>query len=291
MTRRWFARAAGAVAVAAALGSLALGGLGAAGGAEPGVLVSRQLMERNGLRVGDVVRLGSDPSGARAERFRVLGVYEPTPDPMRFAQPALEVQLHLPDLLALTRGADDPGAPDTIAALNVALVDPSDARPFARDVAARLPGTVATPTSAPNGRTSTFAVIERFHQAIAIVTMAGSAIFLLALMTMLVDERRDTIGTLRLIGLTRRRILAQVLAEGAIIAIVGTVAGVLFAFAVQGAFNRFFQWRYDTALVFLRVTPGVVLQVVLLALPLGIAASLLASWSLLGRAPLALIRR
>jgi putative ABC transport system permease protein len=121
--------------------------------------------------------------------------------------------------------------------------------------------------------------------------MAGSAVFLLALMVMLVDERRETIGTLRLIGLTRRRILLQVLVEGVLIAAAGTAFGVLFAIAAQGAFNHFFQWRYDTALVFLRVTPSVVAQSILLALPLGIAASVAASWTLFRRGPLALIRR
>jgi putative ABC transport system permease protein len=260
-------------------------------GEVPGVLVSRQLAERQHLQAGDLIRLSSDPSGTGARVFRVLDVYEPTPDPMRFAQPALEVRLHLPDMLALTADSPDHGDTDAISRINVALVDPSEARAFSRDVAARLPGLVAAPTTAPNGRTSTFAVIERFHLAIAIVTMAGSAVFLLALMVMLVDERREVIGTLRLIGLTRRRILLQVLAEGVLIAGAGTAFGVLFAIATQGAFNRFFQWRYDTALVFLRITRPVVVQSILLALPLGIGASVLASWTLFRRGPHALIRR
>jgi putative ABC transport system permease protein len=260
-------------------------------GQPPGVLLSRQLMERRQLHVGDLVRLSADPSGARPQSFRVLGVYEPTADPMRFAQPALEVRLHLPDLLALTMDPSQPAASDTISAINVALVEPADADAFARDVAARLPGTAASSTTAPNDRTSTFVVIERFHLAIAIVTMIGSAVFLLALMIMMVDERRETVGTLRLIGFTRRRILLQVLAEGALIAVAGTAFGILFSLASQGAFNRFFQWRYDTSLVFLRITPGVVAQSILLAVPLGIIASLAASWALLRRGALALIRR
>ena len=72
-------------------------------------------------------------------------------------------------------------------------------------------------------------MLERFHLAVAIVTMIGSAVFLLALMMMLVDERRDTVGMLRLIGFTRRRILMQVFAEGTLIAAAGTAFGVLFA--------------------------------------------------------------
>ena len=257
----------------------------------PEILLSRQLMASRGLRVGDTIGLSEHSSGEQQRRFRIAGVYEPTPDPLRFAQQRLEGRLHLPDLLALTADNADPQSADAITAINVRLKRPEDAEAFARDVAARVPGIVARPTRAPDQRTRTFVVIERFHLAIAIVTVIGSAVFLLALMVMLVDERRGTVGVLRLIGFTRRRILIQVLAEGALIAIVGAVGGILFAYLSEGLFNRFFQWRYDTALVFLRITPGVVWQSLLFALPLGLAASILASWALLRQNLLTLIRR
>jgi ABC-type lipoprotein release transport system permease subunit len=262
---------------------------GRAADQSPGILVSRQLLESRQLRVGQLVRLAPDASGAGARTFRIDGVYEPTPDPMRFAQPRLEARLHLPDLLALTAEPDS-GA-DSVNAINVKLADPADAMAFANDVMARLPGLNARPTRAPDERTQSFVVIERFHLAIAIVTVIGSAVFLLALMVMLVDERRGTVGILRLIGFTRRRILLQVFAEGALIALAGAAFGILFALASQKIFNRFFQWRYDTALVFLRITPHVVIQSLVLAVPLGVAASLIASWTLLRRPLLALIRR
>lgn len=257
----------------------------------PGVLLSRQLIERRGLSVGDTIRLATDPDGARAQEFRIAGVYEPTPDPMRFAQPRLEARLHLPDLLALAADPGDPAPAESITAINVGLMEEGDAGGFSRAVAARLPGLVARPTRAPDMRSGTFVVIERFHLAIAIVTVVGAAMFLLALMVMLVDERRPTVGILRLIGFTRGRILRQVLIEGALIAVAGAVGGVLFALLTQGVFNRFFQWRYDTTLTFLRITPAVVWQSLLLAVPLGIAASVLASWTLLRQRLLALIRR
>jgi putative ABC transport system permease protein len=257
----------------------------------PGVLLSRQLVESRGLRVGEVIRLSPDAAGRNARPFRIDGVYEPTPDPMRFARPRLEGRLHLPDLIQLTADPVDPAASDAITSINVRLEDPSGAETFARDLAARLPGIVARPTTAPDERTGTFVVIERFHLAIAIVTVTGSAVFLLALMVMLVDERRATVGILRLIGFTRGRILLQIFAEGAVIALSGAVGGILFAYLTQGFFNRFFQWRYDTALVFLRITPEVVWQSLLLALPLGIAASLIASWTLLRQQLLGLLRR
>jgi hypothetical protein len=83
----------------------------------------------------------------------------------------------------------------------------------------------------------------------------------------------------------------QVLAEGALIASVGAAAGILFAFATQGLYNRFFQRRYDTTLTFLRITPAVVWQSLAIAIPLGVLASLIASWTLLRRHFLALVGR
>jgi putative ABC transport system permease protein len=262
-----------------------------AANAPPSILISRQLAESRRLRAGDVITLSTDRSGEHARQFQIAGVYEPMPDPMRFAQRRNEARLHLPDLLALTADPADPGSAESVTSINVALGNPSDAAAFSRDVAARLPGLTARPIDAPDDRTSTFIVLERFHLAIAIVTVVGSAVFLLALMVMLVDERREVVGLLRLIGFTRRRILLQVLAEGALIAIVGAVFGIVFAMAMQGAFNRFFQWRYDTTLIFLRITPDVIWQALLFAVPLGIAVSLIASWTLLRRPILALVRR
>jgi len=110
-------------------------------------------------------------------------------------------------------------------------------------------------------------------------------------MVMRSDERRETAGILRLIGLRKGRVLTQVLIEGVIIAMVGAMFGIGLALVAQDGFNQFFQWRYDTALVFVRVSPKVAAQCVALAVPLGVVASVVASWTLLRREVLALLRR
>jgi putative ABC transport system permease protein len=258
----------------------------------PSILVSRQLLESRRLAVGDVVSLSPEPTGGRPRPFRVAGAFEPVPDPARLGDASLEVRLHLSDLLALQGDAADPLAGESVGAVNVKLADPADAEAFARDLSARLPGLVVRPTAPrTGGGTDPFVVLDRFHLAIALVTVIASSIFLLALMVMLVDERRETVAILRLIGLRRRRILVQVFVEGLLIALAGAAFGVLLAAALQGGFNRFFQWRYDTALVFVRITPEVVWRSVALAVPLGALASLAASWSLLRRGVLSLARR
>jgi putative ABC transport system permease protein len=257
----------------------------------PAILVSRQLLQRQGLKVGDVVALSTEPSGANARDFRVAGSYEPTPDPARLGDAWLEARLHLPDLLELGRDAADPLSTESVSAIGVRLKDPRDAAAFARDLSARLPGVVIRPSVPTDADGDPFVVLDRFHLAIAVVTVVASSMFLLSLMVMLVDERRDTMAILRLIGLRRRRILLQVLVEGMLIAVAGALFGVALAGLLESGFNRFFQWRYDTALVFVHVTPAIAARSVLLAVPLGVLASLLSSASLLRQEAVALTRR
>jgi len=261
----------------------------AAGGPTPEILVSRGLMRERGLSVGQVVMLSADARGAGARPFRIAGIYEPTPDPSRFTAKRLEARMHLPDLLALTADPGEAGAVDAVGAINIALKDPADASAFARELGARAPAVSVVRAAA--GDDAHFVIIERFHVAISVVTMIGSTAFLLALMVIRADERREIAGLLRLLGLRRRRILLQALLEGLCIAAAGAVFGVLFAAVTQGAVNAFFQWRYDTTLAFLRVTPAIAARCVALALPLGVTAGLLASWTLLRRPVLDLLRR
>src|SRR5688572_22946264 len=143
----------------------------------PDILVSRTLLRDRGLRLGDVVHLSADARGAGARAFRIAGTYEPTPDPSRFTSKRFEVRLHLPDLIALRAGESAAEAADSVGAINIALADPGDAEAFARDLRARAPFVAVAPTTAGNDQH--FLVIERFHLAISMVTMAGSTAFLL----------------------------------------------------------------------------------------------------------------
>jgi putative ABC transport system permease protein len=257
----------------------------------PSVLVSRQLAEAEHLRVGDVVRLSASAEGTTPQQFRVAGVYEPTPDPARLGAVIREVQLHLPDLLNLTRKPGVLAGSEYVQTINVALVDPTDAEAFSQDVTARMPGVQAQPATGAAESTGPFIVLRRFHLAIAIVTIVASTVFLLALTIMLVDERRAAVGMLRLIGLPSGRIIFQLFVEGVLIAVVGSAFGVVLSLISQGLINRFFQWRYDTALVFVRITPEVASICVAIAVPLGVAATVVASWALLRRNALRLARR
>jgi ABC-type lipoprotein release transport system permease subunit len=256
----------------------------------PEVLLSRQLADAERLEVGATVRLSPSADGRGAREFRVAGIYEPTPDPQQLGQVPREVRMHLPDLLEINRAPDVPAGTERIEGINVTLTNPADARPFSRAVQAAMPGLVARP-SAESTPAGPFRVLERFHLAIASVTIAAATVFLLALTIMLVDERRETVGVLRLIGLPIRRVLLQILVEGLLVAGLGALFGLGLALLSEGLINRFFQWRYDTALVFVHVSADVALRCLAIAVPLGAAATVCASWALLRRNGLRLVRR
>ncbi len=257
----------------------------------PPILISRQLAERDHLRPGDIVTMALDAAGSGSRQFRVEGTYEPTPDPVRFTARRLEARVHLPELVAMTEVPGDSASADSLTAINVKLANPSNADAFSAAVASRAPGVFARPTARARDGSDPFAVLERFHVAVAAVTVLGSTAFLLALMVMRAEERRETIGIIRLIGISERSILLEVLAEGLLIATAGAAFGIVLAIATQGLVNQFFQWRYDTALVFVRVTRAIALQSIAVSVPLGILAGLVGSWTLLRRDVLALLGR
>ena len=256
----------------------------------PTILVSRQLAARAHLAAGSRVTLAVDPQGSRRREFFVAGIYEPTPDPMRFTTARIEAHVHLPDVIDLVADPADPASRESLSALNVALVDPSSTRRFGLDLQARAPGTIAQ-RIARSQADDPFAVLERFHVAISAVTMIGGTAFLLALMVIRAEERRETVGVLRLLGISRTTLLTSVAVEGVLIASLGAIFGVVLAVATEGLVNAIFQARYDTALVFVRVTPSIALRAIVVAAPLGIVAGLGASWTLLRRNILSIIRR
>jgi putative ABC transport system permease protein len=237
-----------------------------------------------------VVTLAVDLAGTQGRPFRVTGVYEPTPDPMRFTADRLEARLHLPDLVDIVADPSDPASREAVNGINVKLAGAQDARQFAVDLATRAPGVVVRQTARARDD-DPFVVLERFHVAISIVTMIAGTAFLLALMVIRAEERRETIGILRLVGISRRTLLICVAVEGLLVAAMGAAFGILLAYVSEGLVNRVFQARYDTALVFVRVTPSIAMRAIVVAAPLGVLAGIGASWTLLRREVLSIFHR
>jgi len=246
------------------------------------VALERALARELELSVGDTVRLGTAPD-SMDRRAVVTAVYDPRPDPAEIAKRERHLRMHLPDLAALL------GVPDQVDRFGVGLQPGVSADSGAAALNRSAFGFRAYPSSAIASESSqTFLVVSRFHRAIAVITIVASAVFLLCIMLLKVEERRMDAAVMRFVGVRRRTIFGALLLEAALVAAVGSAAGTGLAFLAGAATNAYYRRFFDTALTFSLITPQIVLFSVLLSLALGLAAGGLASWRLVRTRPMVL---
>ena len=248
----------------------------------PNVAVERQLAQELSLRVGDTIRLGTAPDSMRLVAT-VGAVYEPRPDPADIARVERHLRMHLPDLAALL------GAPDRVDRFGVGLVPGTPVDSAVAALERNAFGFRVYPSAAIAAESSeTFLVVSRFHRAIAIITIVASAVFLLCIMLLKVEERRMDAAVMRFVGVRRRTIFGALLLEAALVAAVGCVVGTALALVAGAVTNAYYRNFFDTALTFSLVTPGIVLFSVALSLVLGLLAGAAAAWRLVRTRPLVL---
>ncbi|MGH9419701.1 MAG: ABC transporter permease, partial [Thermoanaerobaculia bacterium] len=137
----------------------------------------------------------------------------------------------------------------------------------------------------------TFQVVSRFHKAIGFITIVASAIFLLCIMLLKVEERRRDIAALRLMGISRYTVVLSVVAEAALLALIGSALGIALSYIASQFINWYYQGVYRTPLYFSLITPPILTLAVVLSLVLGIGAGLLASLRLARTPPISLFGR
>ncbi len=248
----------------------------------PELAIERRLAQSLSLRVGDTIRIGTAPDST-GQLVRVAAIYEPRPDPAEIARPERHVRLHLPDLAAML------GTPDRVDRMGVSLqpgIDPDSAAASLNRTAFGYRAYTSRAIAAESSRT--FLVVSRFHRAIAIITIVASAVFLLCIMLLKVEERRADAAVMRFVGVRRRTIFGALLLEAALIAGAGSALGITFAYAAGAATNAYYQRFFSTRLIFSLITPDIVLFGVALSLTLGIAAGAIASWRLTHTRPMVL---
>jgi putative ABC transport system permease protein len=265
------------------LTGLALPGFAARLAAQvPAVALERSLADELSLRVGDTIRLGTAPDSMRT-LATVAAIYEPRPDPARVTRAERRMRLHLPDLASLL------GAPDRVDRFAVGLVPGARTDSAVAALARNAFGYEPYDSRAIASESSqTFLVVSRFHRAIAVITIVASAVFLLCIMLLKVEERRIDAAVMRFVGVRRRTIFGALLLEAALVAVVGSVVGTALAFVAGAATNAYYRRFFDTTLTFSLITPDIVLFSVALSLGLGLAAGAAAAWRLVRTRPMVL---
>jgi putative ABC transport system permease protein len=130
--------------------------------------------------------------------------------------------------------------------------------------------------------------VSRFHRAIAVISIVASTVFLLCIMLLKVEERRQDAAMMRFVGVRRRTIFGALLVEALVIAAVGSVLGTGLAYLAGAATNAYYQHFFNTTLTFSIITPELVSFSVAISLIMGTAAGAMAAWRLVRTLPLVL---
>ncbi|HJR42822.1 MAG TPA: ABC transporter permease [Gemmatimonadaceae bacterium] len=255
------------------------------------IAIDERLAADAGLRVGDRVVVAAEPAtagGVRAAGDTVVigAIVRRRADPSEIARGEYRVRLHLDHLQRLTgygdrvdrfavQGRGDSG---TVAAMN-------RINEVAFGFRAHRSRDIAVETS------RTFAVVSRFHRAIGVITIVASAVFLLCILLLKVEERRRDVAALRLLGISRRSVARSLLLEAMFVAGIGSALGVGIGALASRLVNSYYQGVYRTPLRFSIVTPDIVALAVALSLVLGAVVGALAARRLVRAHPLSLLGR
>ena len=250
-----------------------------------GIAIDERMAVDLSLKVGDTVRLGARP-GEPTDSVVIAAIYRRRADPAEVARREYKVRLHLDQLQSLM-GLDDRVDRFAVATRGGTSTDSAVAEinHVAFGFRAHRSKDVAI------GSSRTFRVVERFHRAIGVITIVASAVFLLCLLLLSVEERRRDIAALRLMGISRGTVVRAIVLEAAMVALLGSALGALIGWGSSLLVNSHFQAVYRTPLTFALLTPGILLFAVSLSLVLGIGAGALAAWRLVRTPPLALMGR
>lgn len=248
------------------------------------VAIDERLAADAHLAVGDRIVLTPTPGGA-GDTVVIAALVRRRADPSEVARAEYRVRMHLDELQALV------GYGDRVDRFAVATTS----APAAADSASRAINAAAFGFRAYRSRdiavetSRTFLVVSRFHRAIGVITIVASAVFLLCIMLLKVDERRRDVAALRLMGISGRSIVRSVMVEAALVAALGSGVGVALGWISSQIINWHYQGVYRTPLAFAMVTPDIVGLAVALSLVLGLAAGFIAAQRLVRMAPLELL--
>ena len=173
------------------------------------IAIDERLAADAGLRSATGSSSRATPAAA-GDTVVVAAIVRRRADPTEIARGEYRVRLHLDQLQSLLGYGD---RVDRFAVATRSAGAATDAIGAHQRRRVRL-------SRPPLGATSrwrrprTFAVVTRFHRAIGVITIVASAIFLLCIMLLKVDERRRDVAALRLMGISRADDRAQRRARG-----------------------------------------------------------------------------
>ncbi|MFN2445834.1 MAG: ABC transporter permease [Vicinamibacterales bacterium] len=187
---------------------------------ERAIVLPQVFAERNGLQRGSELKL---VAGDRVVSHRIRGLLR-NEGPGR----VLDGNFVLMDIAAAQLAFDRLGRVDRV---DVLLHDPEAIDAALEAVSARLPPGLTAQRPARRGQ-QVERMLAAFHMnltALSWIALIVGLFLVYNTVTISVISRRDEIGTLRALGVTRRQVLGLFLGEAAVFGVVGTVLGLALA--------------------------------------------------------------
>src|SRR5689334_23270873 len=199
------------------------------------IAVDERLAQDFGLHIGDRV-IVSATTGSGGDTVVIGALVKRRADPSEISRGDYRIRMHLDQLQQLITYGDrvDRFAIETRGDSGTAV-----AQRWINDAAfgfrAHRSRDIAVETS------KTFLVVTRFHRAIGVITIVASAIFLLCIMLLKVDERRRDIAALRLMGISSGTVVRSIVLEAAFVAVLGSALGIAIGWLASSIVN----WHYQ----------------------------------------------
>lgn len=126
-------------------------------------------------------------------------------------------------------------------------------------------------------------IFRGFSDMIIIITSLVVVLFISTIMMISVQEQGHEIGMLRAIGISKKTIIKQILAESIVICLIGFVAGLIFGYVGADLLEEYIlstEGEIPAGVKLTKITPELILQVSFITLAIGILAGVIpALWA------------
>jgi ABC-type antimicrobial peptide transport system permease subunit len=240
------------------------------------ILIDETFSKKHNLSIGDELTIEDHPA-----KFHINGTFttilsgEGILSGIDFGV----VILHLSELQSLMGFEDS----DLISSVSISLKqghkDVEAARDIAKDIKGEYPFySVATKEDRLNSVSSQMELARIFYTAIGSVSMVIGLLFVACIMIMSVYERTNEFGMMRAIGISKKTIFVQTLAESMMLVVIGAVIGLFMGFFSSQALGDYLRSMSGLNQQFTTYTPALMIQAMFIIIIFGTLISLYPAW-------------
>jgi ABC-type antimicrobial peptide transport system permease subunit len=240
------------------------------------ILIDSTYAEKNNLSIGNEIEIEDHP-----HKFRINGTFTTllSGEGVSSIIPFGIMIMHLSELQSLIGFEED----DLISSVSISLEEGSKdvepARKIAKDIKNNYPFyRVSTKEDRLNSVSSQLELARLFYTAIGSVSMIIGLLFVACIMIMSVYERTNEFGMLRAIGISKKTIFVQILAESMVLVVLGAIIGLFFGYFTSQALGDYLRSVSGFNQEFTAFTPQLIYTSLLIIIVFGTFISLYPAW-------------